>query len=153
VAYATVTDVENLNPQRGRYDVKTVPTRQQVEGYLEQIAAEIDSVLAAQGLSTPVSAPATFLTFITRLNALGAAAQAELGAFPEAEGSLGGSFSGARYQRMYEAGLARLVKGEAIPPAAGTAGARVQAAAYGTDNPDPVTGDPPAPLFSMSQSF
>lgn len=153
MGYATITQVESYNPQRGRYTAGTVPTLAQVEAFIEQIADHIDSVLAAQGVSVPVTAPANFLSWLGRLNALGAAAQAELAAFPEVQTNLGGSFSGARYQRMYDDGIKQLIAGSAIPPTAGTAGARITATAYGVDNPDPVTGEAPAPLFSVTQVF
>lgn len=152
VAYATVEQVEQHNAQRQLYSGSTRPSRPQVEAFLADGAAEINAILSAQGLATPVTTPADFLAYVTRLNALYAAALAEQAAFPEADGDLGGSGSGARYWRMWESGKRDLISGASIPPAAGTAGARVRAATYGTDNRDS-SGDVPAPAFSMTRQF
>lgn len=149
MAYATLRDVEALNPQRGPYGDTTVPTAAAVEGFIADIAAEIDAVLGSQNIVAPVTEPSTFLAVLRRLNALGAAGQAEMAAFPNQPGGgdVGGSASGPRYWRMYQDGLTRLVNGEGIPSVALMSKARIRprAATYAEDAP--------APVFSMSQLF
>ena len=152
MAYATVLDVHALNGQRPLYDYNTVPTSQQVALWLDQTAAEIDSVLASQGLTVPAVLPVTFVTHLRHLNALGAAALAESSAFPEAAGQIGGSGTAERYWRMYREGLRALIDGSSIPPTSGTAGGRILAQSFGSNNLDEL-GNPPEPLFSMTQRF
>jgi hypothetical protein len=45
------------------------------------IAAEIDTILSARGLTVPVTIPAEFLAHLTYVNAIGAAALAEFALF------------------------------------------------------------------------
>ena len=75
MAYCTVNDVEALNAGRtDLYTTTTDPSEAQVQGFIDQIAADIDSVLAAGGIATPVAGGNNYLKF---LNVLGAAALAE----------------------------------------------------------------------------
>lgn len=153
MAYCVVTDVQALNAQRPEYGSTTVPTRDQVGAFIDQVGAEIDAVLIARGITPPVTAPGPFLLMLRRLNALGAAALAETSAYPEAVDDVGGSRAGSRYYRMYQDGLGRLIDGSAVPPASTTGGStRVQARSYGTDNPEP-DGQPPAAVFGIGQPF
>lgn len=151
MSYATRTEVEALNPQRGTYSSATIPTAAQVDGYLASIAGEIDGVLAAQNLATPATTPASFLTLLGHLNALGAAALAETAAFPQGQGDLGGGGgSAATYRRMYEDGLRRLADGTSIPPEAyGARTARPRARSHESEYPDDNTG----PVFTMTRVY
>lgn len=148
-AYCTLAQVMALNAQRSPYAHDTVPTRAQVEAFMDEIAAEIDTALGANGVTTPVTTPATFLTTIARLNAVGAAALAEQTGYPDSgEGS-----NAQRYWDQYQTGLERLYKGEGVPVSAPDSyGSRVRARSYGTDNPAS-DGNAPAPIFSMSDRF
>lgn len=75
MAYCLVTDVEALNAGRtDLYSTTSNPTEAQVQGFINQIAADIDAVLSASGIVVPVSPSNDFLKF---LNTMGAAALAE----------------------------------------------------------------------------
>lgn len=103
-AYCTLAQVQALNAQRTPYAHDTIPTRAQVTGYMSAVAAEIDTALSANGVTTPVTTPAAFLEMITELNAVGAAAKAEQAGYPD-------SGEGSNAQRLYDAyqkGLDRL---------------------------------------------
>jgi hypothetical protein len=133
MAYATLDGVKEQDP-RAVYNDTSSPSAAQVEQLLEDVAGEIDTVLSAAGYTVPITAPATLLAAVTRLNALGAAAMAHMGMFPEAVGAGPTSDLGSRLWTMYTDGLERLVEaGKA--GASGTTGAAVSARSYQVDNP------------------
>lgn len=75
MSYCTVADVQALNAGRtDLYTTTTNPSTAEVQGFIDQIAADIDAVLAANGIVTPVSPSNNYLKF---LNSMGAAALAE----------------------------------------------------------------------------
>lgn len=155
MAYATAADVQALNTKRTDYqDGVTNPSLTEVDVFIVDIASEIDTILAAKGLITPVASPAAFVLWLARLNALGAAAQAEMAGFPEQDQGQGSTPQGDRYWKMYQQGLESLKDGSAIHPDApvndDATGLNMLARSYGTDNPDPLTGLPPASIFSES---
>lgn len=117
MAYCTITNVQGLNPKRPTYSGSTTPTSTQVEQFIDDIAAEIDSILEGRSYTTPVTAGTTsakFLEWLEALNARGAAALAEQAQFPELAGQLGGTGAGSQYWKQYREGLAYLKNG-AIP--------------------------------------
>lgn len=149
MAYCTVQDVEAQNSQREPYSNDTRPTRVQVSDFIDDVAGEMDSILAAQGQAVPVTEPPSFVSMLRRLNALGAASYAEEGMYPESDGET----MATRLYKRYQDGLARLVDGSAIPPAAPSATAtRVRATSYGIDNPAS-DGNAPAPVFQITDRF
>lgn len=151
MAYALIADVQGLNSKRTDYSITTSPTSTEVTGFIDDISSEIDSHLAAQGITTPVTTPASFVNWLSRLNALGAAAQAEMTSFPESDGGQGYTPQGDRYWAMYQQGLKAIDNGTAIPVgSSSTGGAALTARTYGTDNPDESTGEPPAAIFAIS---
>ena len=83
-------------------------------GFIDDIAAEIDSLLSARGLATPVTEPASFLAHLTHVNAVGAAARAEFAMFPEAAESPAGSPQGDRLWGQYQEYL-RALRKDALP--------------------------------------
>lgn len=109
MAYCTITDVRALNPKRV-YDAASKPTETQVNGYITQIAAEIDTVLLGRSLATPVTAPAEFVAHLKQVNAYGAAALAEMGMFPE-QGGTASTPHGQKLWSMYKDAMSRLSKG------------------------------------------
>jgi hypothetical protein len=109
MAYCTITDVRGLNPKR-TYNATTTPTEAQVGQYITDIAAEIDSIIQAQGYTVPVTAPANFVTVLKLLNARGAAAQAEIAMFPES--GVGATPHGQQLLSLYKDGLKALRAGE-----------------------------------------
>lgn len=149
MAYATLDGVREQNP-RAVYSDTSKPTVAQVEQLLEDVAAEIDTRLAAAGYIVPITVPAALLATVTRLNAMGAAAMAQMGMFPETVGAGATSDLGSRLWKMYQDGLEALVK--AGPPTegswAGATGGRARS--YVTDNPTDTTT---APAFTKTQVF
>ena len=113
MAYAALADVQAINPKR-TYGASTTPTTTQVAGFIDDIAAEIDSLLSARGLATPVTEPASFLAHLTHVNAVGAAARAEFAMFPEAAESPAGSPQGDRLWGQYQEYL-RALRKDALP--------------------------------------
>jgi len=129
VTYCTITDVQALNPKR-TYNVSSTPTNTQVEAIIDQVAAEIDTVLMGRSISVPVTSPSQFVAFLKGLNAHGAAAMAEMGMFPEALG-MGATPHGQRLWNIYNKMLDRLRTGD-LPAAAQTGDPR----SFFTEHPD-----------------
>jgi len=161
MAYCALIDVQALNARRNNntvYGASTVPTATQVTALIVQIAAEIDTILAAQSIATPVTAPASFVSFLLNLNARGAAALADMAAFPESDGGPGASTHGQTLWKLYQQGLDGLKDGTAIDPAVSDSGQEPTAETYLTENPD---NDPYAdgfsdgeqPVFSMTRQL
>ena len=115
MAYAALADVQAINPKRS-YSASTTPTTTQVTGFITDIAAEIDSILTARGLATPVTTPSEFVAHLAHVNAVGAAARAELAMFPEAAESPAGSPQGDRLWGQYQEYL-RALRKDALPVA------------------------------------
>ena len=113
MSYCTLTNVQALNPTR-TYGAATTPTTTQVGTFITQVAGEIDTVLQGRGLTTPLTTPAEFVTFLTQLNAVGAAALAERAMFPEAQGLMGTTSAGSAHWKQYQEGLKYLKEG-ALP--------------------------------------
>jgi len=132
VAYCTITDVQTLNPKR-TYNVSSTPTQPQVETIIDQVAAEIDTVLLGRGISVPVTSPTQFVAFLKGLNAHGAAAMAEMGMYPEASG-MGATPHGQRLWNIYNKMLDRLRTGD-LPTAAQTGDPRSFFEQYPDESP------------------
>lgn len=111
MAYCTITEVQALNPKR-TYDADSTPTLTQAEALISQIAAEIDTVLKGRSITTPVTAPTAFVDYLKQINAYGSAALAEMGMFPEAVGTQGGSPQSDRLWRIYTKAMTFLEKGD-----------------------------------------
>jgi len=110
MAYCDIDDIRALNPQR-TYSTSSVPTTAQVEEHVDNIAGAIDTVLKGRGLTTPVTTPTAFVTWLKQVNAYGAAALAEMGMFPEAVG-MGQSPQGDRLWKLYQQAMSFLQKGD-----------------------------------------
>jgi len=162
MSYCVVADVQAMNATRltGNggvgYTATSVPNTTQVQAFIDEIAGEIDSILGAAAVLTPVTAPGSFVAFLKRLNALGAAYQAEAAMFPESAGSVGGTPQAQRYYTQYMAGLASLKDRSGIDPTVATSGSSSAARSYLTDNPDndPLTDgttEGQQPVFAMSR--
>ena len=109
MSYCTLADVKGINSKR-TYSATTTPTTAQIEDYIDQIAAEMDTVLEGRGLTVPVTTPAAFLKFLVHLNALGASSMAEKAMFPETQGLVSTS-SAAVLWKQYREGLDYLAAG------------------------------------------
>ncbi len=77
MAYCAVTDVQSLIKARVLGQGKN-PTSGDVTGYIAWIAAELDAILIEKGYAVPLDPAYTdAYTYLTRLNALGAAMMTE----------------------------------------------------------------------------
>ncbi len=77
MAYASLPDVNSLCPAR-TIGATSIPNASQVGAYLDITAADIDSILAADGYGLPVPTTASIaLLYLKRLNAIGAWVQVE----------------------------------------------------------------------------
>lgn len=149
MAYCTITDVQALNPKR-TYGDTTTPTQTQVETSIDQIGNEIDSILLARGLTTPITTPTEFVAHLKQVNAYGAAALAEMAMFPEAGGP-GATSHGSDLWKIYKNMTTRLEKGE-LPTAVETTGPRSFFTEHPTTEP---TEDQPwrKPKFGKDKEF
>ena len=93
MSYCVLDDIKELNPKQN-YTSTSKPSTFQVEGYIDDIALDIDNALRAIGYTLPVT-DATDLLTLKKLNALGAAAQADWAMFPAKDGP--GSSGSGRY--------------------------------------------------------
>jgi len=75
VAYCDYTDVT----ARTGFDIgaNTIPDTDQVTKLIDEVAAELDTVLAGQGATVPVTTPANAVIVLRKYNAIGAAAAIE----------------------------------------------------------------------------
>ena len=144
MAYCEIADVQALNPTRPTYSAGTKPTATQVEGYITDIAAEIDTALKARGLNTPVTAPTDFVAHLKQMNALGAAALADSAMFPEAMGP-GASPHGAWLWGLYKGALKSLRESE-LPVGSG---GESKPTSYAVEHPD----DKGEPKFKKDKEF
>lgn len=122
MSYCTTDDIRTINPKRV-YSATSTPTIVQVEGYIDGVAAEIDSILQGRGYTTPVTAgtsSAEFVAFLLALNARGAAALAEQAMFPESRGLMAAP-SGPNLWKQYQDGLKYLKEGQLPTGSAGEA--------------------------------
>lgn len=77
MAYASITDVSALAAKRV-FTGSSIPTASQVAEFLDFSAADIDSMIAADGYALPIPTAATIaLLNLRRLNAIGAWVQTE----------------------------------------------------------------------------
>ena len=153
MAYSDVNAVRDL---LGKFTLSgsTKPTEQQATALLDQVSAEIDTTIAGAGYTVPVTAPAYFLTRLSLLNSVGAAAAILRAMFPDATGA-GETPAYAFWWNWYQTGLKSLANGSAIPPDVITNAAYVAPSTYFTNNPDVEVdlGDIAEPRFKMGTVF
>ncbi len=146
--YTTETKVEALIAQFA-ISGTSAPTSTQLTTILEDVAGELNTCMAAQGLVVPVIAPNYFLDWLEGLASAGAAARALKSMFPGATGPAetpAYSF----WQRIYDNGLKMIKSGDAIPPDADTTGV-IAPSTYGTGHPtsDEDVGENAEPMFKV----
>jgi hypothetical protein len=112
MAYCLIADVSGLLAQR-TFSATTKPTITQVNTFISDIAAEIDTALLSRGLTAPATTPTDFVTHLKQVNAMGAAALAEQAMFPEA-GGMGSTPNSKRLWEMYQAAL-KALKADPLP--------------------------------------
>jgi len=110
MSYCTTDDIAGMNPTR-TYGATSTPTVTQIEEFIDNIAGEIDTVLAGRGLAVPVTAPDQLVTFLKQLNMLGAGAMTEQAMFPETRGQMSAPASQVLW-KQYREGLEFLRKGQ-----------------------------------------
>lgn len=118
MAYA---DTEQVNGSLGPHPATagTAPTLTDLEGIIDGIAAQIDTVLQSAGVATvPVTSAvnSAFHAYLVQVNVWGAAAEHLQAAFPEATGP-GENPAYAFFERRYREALAAFRKGQDIPAA------------------------------------
>jgi len=154
MAYAALADVQALLP-KWNIDANSTPTATQVEQFITDVAGEVDAILSSQGLTVPVTEPASFLAWLGLLNALGAGALAAAGMFPgSAQAGPEGTPLASFLQARYKVGLDRLVKGTGIPEAA-VRTSNVTMRGYLDQHPDEEVdlGDIAEPFFTREKVF
>jgi hypothetical protein len=125
MAYASLPDVSALAAKRV-FGATSIPNASQVSEYLDFTAADIDSILAADGYGLPVPTTASIaLLYLKRLNAIGAWVQVEHSAQVSDDRD--------RAQKMWEATRKEFVSGGVsaydLPRLGGQNFARSQSAA------------------------
>lgn len=125
MAYASLPDVGALAAKR-TFGATSIPSASQVTTFLDFTAADLDSILAADGYSLPVPTTATIaLQDLRRLNALGAWVQVEHSAQV--------SDDAARAQKLWDAARKEFISGGVslydLPRLGGENFARSQSAA------------------------
>lgn len=96
MSYCLAADVQSLvSPNQEFLDgpTPTTPTLTQVNTFIGWVAAELDTIMTAQGYTTPVTAPADAVTVLEMINAAGAAAYTEEAVYTQSapnESSRGG---------------------------------------------------------------
>lgn len=153
MAYAVIADVQDLVAQF-TIDANSKPSVSQATTILNDTSDEINARLAARGLTTPVTSPASFLRALALLNAYGAAAAVLKSMFPAAVGP-NETPAYAFWEKRYQDGLAAIGDGSMIPPDAASNANVIDPSTYFTRNPD--TEEPigaiAEPMFKMGKTF
>lgn len=152
MAYATEAKVEALMAKFA-VDGSTTPTNTQLTIIIDDVAGDMDSRLAAKGVTVPVTSPAYFLDYLEGINSMGAAARTLRSMFPDVSGP-GEQPAYNFWQARYNAFLKGVDDGSVIPPDA-MKGETVAPSTYLTRNPDTEEdlGDISEPLFKMGSTF
>ena len=152
MAYATEAEVE-ARIAKHTIDGSSSPDSSQVGLLIDETAGEIDSLLAEQGVTVPVTTPAYFLDFLVGCNANGAAARTLKSMFPDVTGP-GQQPAFQYYQDEYVRQIEGLKDGSLIPPGATRTGS-TGPSTYFTVNPDEETdeGDIAEGPFHVATQF
>ncbi len=142
------------------FTTTTIPTELQLLAFIEETSAEIDMALGSVGYVTPVTTPASAVTWLKAVCNYGVAAEALKAAFPESvQSSNGGPVipAYAYWEKRYQDALALIREGSMSLPDAPTTGAQ-DAQTYLTDNPDnnpfeDGTSEGQQPIFSLYESL
>lgn len=155
MAYAALSDINGLIAKFA-VTASTKPTNTQATTIINDVSAEIDSVIAGAGYAVPVTSPTWFLDALKILNGYGAASAVLRSMFPEKSGAGEAAVSmESYYATQYQRGLKRLETGAAIPPGLAVGTAQVKPSTYFTRNPDAEedSGDIAEPFFKRSTVF
>ena len=150
--YTDATKVAGLISQFA-IDGSSSPTTTELDAIMEDVAGELNTCMAAQGLAVPVTTPDYFLDWLEGLASAGAAARALKSMFPGATGPAetpAYSF----WHRIYDNGLKMIKSGDAIPPDAVSTGV-IAPSTYGTKHPvtNADVGENAEPMFKVEQKL
>lgn len=150
--YATEVKVEG-NIAQHTIDGTSAPTSAQLTVIIEDVDGLIDSCLASQGVTVPVTTPAHFLDFLEGLSAAGASARALKSKFPDATGP-GETPAYSYWQKIFDNGIMGLKDGSLIPNDA-VKGSLIAPSTYLTINPDTEVdlGDIAEPIFKVAKDY
>ncbi len=134
MAYATNADV---SARLGTFtlDGTTQPTTTEVDALLGEKSGQLDAVMSSLGVTTPVTAPASFTDYLRGLEAAGATADTLAIMFPDASGPGSIDETIAYWLGMWTGGLEMLKDGSAIPSGVTLSTAGLPSS-YLTNNPD-----------------
>lgn len=159
--YAVLADVQReLGKHKPALTATSNPSETDVTNkVLPDISGEIDAILAARGLTVPVTAPASFLDRLRALNAIGAAARVDAALFPQAAGPAATGFAD-WLKEIYDEGLAALRRGEGIPDTVANAGTSLPTSfqqrhpgSIGTDLDNATDGNTTDPVFRRDTAW
>ena len=153
MAYAVLADIQALIA-KFTVGTATTPTTTQAGAIISDVQDEIDTMLAANGVAVPVTAPAHFVSALGLVNQYGAAAAILKSMFLDAVGA-GETPAYAFWEERYRRGLASIKDGSMIPPDVLFNEASVAPSTYFTRNPDTEEdlGTIAEPFFKRSTVF
>lgn len=111
--YAVIGDVQGMMAQF-TISATTKPTTTQAEAIIEDISYEVDTHLAAAGVTVPVTAPDYFLAWLGRVTGYGSVAAILKSMFPAASGA-GETPAYAFWEARYRAALKGIDDGTLLP--------------------------------------
>lgn len=157
MAYATLDDVLSYTGRAARLQAPSSPiSTAEVDGFIDDIAAEVDALLQSIGVSLPVDlagAP-TAARLLKRLNVLGAAAQLELRLFGEAvPGASARDSRGALYRQQYDNLFTQLRDGSLALADIASAPESDSNSAFSGSTKNAATGSTNEPFFTRDQEF
>lgn len=141
MAYTTETEVEGLVVNAGDgFDATSAPTTAQLAVISDEIASEMDAHLSARGLSVPFVSDGSgeqdaFATFLSAVNAWGAAASALKSRFPDALGP-GETPAYAFWEKKYQQALDDIDAGIAVPSSVSSSASIAAPSTMNTKYPD-----------------
>lgn len=112
----------------------STPTATEAAAFGLGITGEINTALASHGVTVPVTTPAAFLAWLVELETVGWASRIASVMYADVSGE-NSDEAAAKLERWYQAGLARLWDGSAIPPSLGVSSASLPSS-YSTRYPD-----------------
>jgi len=155
MAYCDTTDVQALLPQF-TLSTTTKPTLVQTGLFIDDIAAEMDIYLARGGVTTPVTTPTTFTTWLKKVNAEGAAATVLRGMFPgQMQNANQVSSPADMWEARYKAALKLIQDQKFLSSITGSGDDLQVPTTYLTNNPDEEEdiGEIAEPFFKLGHTF
>jgi hypothetical protein len=140
MAYTTEVEVEALVANAGDFGAATKPTSDQLTVIIDEIASEINTHLAARGITVPFVSSGSgeqdeFATFLSAVNAWGATASALKSRYPDVFGP-GEIPAYAFWEKKYQAALDDIDEGVGIPTSVASSAAIASPSTMNTRNPD-----------------